>query len=212
MDCRACRRTPSRRLPGRRAADCRRKGATDRAEPASRPFTWSSASSAALRAASGSTAPSTCSTRRAHRSRRRADDRPAEAARIAAAARTALPIDRRPTARMNILFIGDIVGRPGRDLVRKGLRGARRALRHRSRHRERGELGRRVRHHARHRRHAARMGRRRDDVGQSHLGQEGSARLHRHRAAAAAAGELPCRRAGTRIVRGADAATAAPSA
>ena len=34
---------------------------------------------------------------------------------------------------MNLLFIGDIVGRPGRDLVRQGLRGARRAPRDRSR-------------------------------------------------------------------------------
>ena len=40
--------------------------------------------------------------------------------------------------------------------------------------------------------------RRRDDVGQSRLGQEGSARLHRRRAEAAAAGQLPGRRARAR--------------
>ena len=95
---------------------------------------------------------------------------------------------------IRILFIGDIVGRPGRELVRRGLRGARRPPSDRSRHRQRRERRRRLRHHARDRRPAARLGRRRDDLRQSHLGQEGSARLHRRRAAAAAAGQLPGRR------------------
>ena len=80
---------------------------------------------------------------------------------------------------MNILFIGDIVGRPGRELIRVGLRALVGSLQPRSRDRQRGEFGRRVRHHQRHRRHAARMGRRCHDVGQSHLGQEGGDALHR---------------------------------
>ena len=82
--------------------------------------------------------------------------------------------------------------------------GARRGARDRSRDRQRRELRRRLRHHARDRRPAARVGRRRHDVGQSHLGQEGSARLHRHRAAPAAAGQLPRRRAGQRQLPRAD--------
>ena len=51
------------------------------------------------------------------------------------------------------------------------------------------------------------LGRRRDDLRQSHLGQEGSARLHRRRAAAAAAGELPRRRARARQLPRAHRAT-----
>ena len=126
--------------------------------------------------------------------------------------------DRRSTSapsrhdRMNILFIGDIVGRPGRELVRQGLA----AL---------------VEHHAidlviANAENAAAgfgitreigeqlldCGRRRDDVGQSHLGQEGSARLHRHRAAPAAAGQLSRRRAGQRQLSRADARRREPSA
>ena len=96
----------------------------------------------------------------------------------------------RPIAVIRLLFIGDIVGRPGRDLVRRGLAALVDAPPDRSRHRQRRERRGRLRHHARDRRPAARLGRRRDDLGQSHLGQEGSARLHRRRAAAAAAGQL----------------------
>ena len=106
---------------------------------------------------------------------------------------------------MRILFIGDIVGRPGRELVRRGA-GARSSI---TTHvdlvianaenaaagfgitREIGDQ-------------LLELGRRRDDVGQSHLGQEGSARLHRRRAAAAAAGQLsrPACRATAAISRG----------
>ena len=77
---------------------------------------------------------------------------------------------------MNILFIGDIVGRPGRELMRKGLRTL---VEHHGvdlDDRQRRELRRWLRHHEGHRRRAARLGRGRDDVGQSHLGQEGGAR------------------------------------
>ena len=109
---------------------------------------------------------------------------------------------------MRILFIGDIVGRPGRELVQRGLRALVELSRDRPRHRQRRERGGRLRHHARDRRRAARLGRRRDDVRQSHLGQEGSARLHRHRAAPAAAGQLPRRRARQRQLPGAHRATA----
>ena len=56
--------------------------------------------------------------------------------------------------------------------------GARRAARHRPRHRQRRELGRRLRRHRRHRRDDPRLRRRRDDLRQSRLGQEGSARVH----------------------------------
>ena len=56
---------------------------------------------------------------------------------------------------MNILFIGDVFGRPGRDLVRSGLAAARPcALRHRLRHRQRRERRCRLRDHARDRRGA----------------------------------------------------------
>ena len=103
--------------------------------------------------------------------------------------------------RMNILFIGDIVGRPGRDLMRAGLDAIVSRLRRRFRDRQRRERRGRLRHHARNRRRPARARRRRDDVGQSHLGQEGSDRLHRRRGAAVAAGQLPGRRAGTRQLR-----------
>ena len=80
---------------------------------------------------------------------------------------------------MNILFIGDIVGRPGRELVRRACaalvehHGVDLVIANAE------NCRRRLRHHQGHRRHAARVRRRRDDVGQSHLGQEGSARLHR---------------------------------
>ncbi len=83
-------------------------------------------------------------------------------------------------------------------------RGHRRPPRDRPRDRQRGELRGRLRHHARDRRAAARLGRRRDDLGQSHLGQERSARLHRHRAAPAPPGQLPGRRPGQRQLPRAD--------
>src|SRR4029453_10361459 len=54
---------------------------------------------------------------------RRADDRPAQAARSPRERADNPDSDRLPATGMNILFIGDIVGRPGRELVRKGLRG-----------------------------------------------------------------------------------------
>ena len=93
---------------------------------------------------------------------------------------TARPGDpRRRHHLMNILFIGDIFGRPGRDLVRRGLRplvdryavdfviaNVENAAGGFGITREIGDA-------------LARLRRRRDDVRQSHLGQEGSARLHR---------------------------------
>ena len=97
---------------------------------------------------------------------------------------------------MNILFIGDIVGRPGRDLVRHGLPalaahyGVDLVIANAE------NAAARLRHHARDWRRDCRLRRRRHDVRQSHLGQEGGARLHRHRAAAAPSGQLPGRRAG----------------
>ena len=100
-----------------------------------------------------------------------------------------------------LLFIGDIVGQPGRELVRRGLA----AL---------------VAHHhidlviANVENAAAGFGvtpdiaddlfvvrRARDDRRQSHLGQEGDRSLLRRPAAAAAAGELPGRHAGPRRLR-----------
>ena len=69
-----------------------------------------------------------------------------------------------------------------------------RSPQHRHRHRERREFGRRFWNHPGDRPATARLGRGRHDVRQSHLGQERSARLHRHRATAVAAGELPRRR------------------
>jgi calcineurin-like phosphoesterase len=73
---------------------------------------------------------------------------------------------------MNILFIGDIVGRPGRELIRKGARalaekhGADLVIANAE------NAASRLRDHQGHRRHHARTWRRRDDIGQSHLGQE----------------------------------------
>ena len=110
---------------------------------------------------------------------------------------------------MRLLFIGDIVGRPGRELVQTGLSAlveppststssianAENAAAGFGITREIGDA-------------VARLGRRRDDVGQSHLGQERGARLHRHRAAAAAAGQLPRRRARQRQLSRAHRATA----
>ena len=51
--------------------------------------------------------------------------------------------------RMKLLFLGDIVGRPGRDLIRAARARARRAPRRRPRDRQRRERGRRRGHHAR---------------------------------------------------------------
>ena len=111
---------------------------------------------------------------------------------------------------MRILFIGDIVGRPGPRA------GPNRACRRWSTTtpstwssptpKTRPPAW----HHPRDRRRAARLGRRRDDLGQSHLGQEGSARLHRRRVPPAAAGQLPRRRAGQRQLSGADSRMARP--
>ena len=64
--------------------------------------------------------------------RRRADDRAAEARRAPRPARTRIPRHHPRRPRMKILFIGDIVGRPGRELMRKGLRAPRRAPRRRT--------------------------------------------------------------------------------
>ena len=58
---------------------------------------------------------------------------------------------------VRILFIGDIVGRPGRELVRRGLGPLVEHHQHRSRDRQRRECRRRLRHHARDRRPAPRM-------------------------------------------------------
>ena len=108
------------------------------------------------------------------------------------------PRDSRSTLKksdVRILFIGDIVGKPGRDLIRRGVgplvehhqidlvvANAENAAAGSGITREIGDqiLG---------------VGRRRDDVGQSHLVEAGSHRLHRRRAAAAAAGQLSRRRA-----------------
>ena len=99
---------------------------------------------------------------------------------------------------MNILFIGDVFGRPGRDLVRKGLRpltsyydvdfvvaNVENAAGGFGITREIGDSHRGLR-------------RRRHDVGQPHLGQEGGGGLRRRRASPAAARELPVGRAGPR--------------
>ena len=92
-----------------------------------------------------------------HASRRRADDRAAKLDERRGAAHR-IPIDAcSPSRAMNILFVGDIVGRPGRELIRKGLRALVDALRRRPRDRQRREFRRRIRRHQGHRRHAARV-------------------------------------------------------
>ena len=102
------------------------------------------------------------------------------------AARPRDPASRLPRPPMKILFIGDIFGKPGRDIVRKALP----ALV--DRHQidfviaNVRELGGGIRRHRRHRRRDPRLRRRRDDVGQPHLGQEGSPGLHPAPAEAAA--------------------------
>ena len=98
---------------------------------------------------------------------------------------------------MRILFVGDIFGKPGREIARRAIPALVAARRHRLRHRQRRELRRRLRRHRRHRRHDPRLRRRRDDDRQSRLGQEGSPRLHPAPAEAAAARRTsrPARRA-----------------
>jgi hypothetical protein len=106
-----CRAAAVRVLYRRRARRRGREGA-GRRRRRGRPFTWWSVSSA------GSPA-------RAARRRLRHPERPGHARRRRAHDRAA-ETDRAPGTgaryRMRILFIGDIVGRPGRDLVRLGLR------------------------------------------------------------------------------------------
>ena len=76
---------------------------------------------------------------------------------------------------VKLLFIGDIFGKPGRDLVRGGL--PRLVERHadRPRHRQRGEQRRRASASPARLARSCSLGRRRDDLRQPRLGQEGSA-------------------------------------
>ena len=120
----------ARALSRRRAARRRREGAAADA-PRNRRFTWSSASSAASRAPSALNGAFDIAA--APRDRRcdgeltivlpKLSDRRGQSHRIRSTAAA------RRSHAMKILFIGDIVGKPGRELVRKGLRRARRALR-----------------------------------------------------------------------------------
>ena len=124
----------------------------------------------------------------------------AQASPSAAAARIRIadqPTDRRGRRVMRLLFIGDIVGTPG-PRPRAPRRCRRSSTYHADRPRDRQRRERRRRASASRAKSATQLldcGRGRHDVGQSHLGQEGSDRLHRHRAAPAAPGQLPRRRA-----------------
>ena len=88
------------------------------------------------------------------------------------------------------LFLGDVVGRTGRQVVVDQLPQLRAALQARFRGGQRRELGRRLRHHGDHLRGPARRRRRRRDARQPRLRPEGGAGVHRAPAAAAAPDQL----------------------
>ncbi len=188
-----------------RCAGRRRKGTARADHVDRRAFISSSATSAALRAPSACIAAIDASQRTRPAQGRRAAHQPAEDP------RTPRPRDaddgrerrRRPHGPgMKLLFIGDIVARPGRELVRRGVRTLVRAPCDRPRDRQRRERRRRRRaSRVRFCDEVLKAGDRRADVRQSHLGQARGARVHRQQAAAAAAGQLSGRRAGRRIVR-----------
>ena len=91
---------------------------------------------------------------------------------------------------MNILFLGDIIGKPGRDAVTERLALSARAAETRSGHRQWRECRRRLRHHPRHRRGIVRRRRRCDHHRQSLGRPEGNPHLYRDGRPHPAAGEL----------------------
>ena len=143
---------------------------------------------------------------------RRVDDHSSQARRSSRPGADDSDSGRHAATGMNILFIGDIVGRPGRELIRKGLRGAHRSSRRRFHDRQRRERRRGFRCDEGHRRRAARLGRRCHDVRQSHLRQARGHPLHHEPTAPAASGQLPCRRRQVEARISRRRVTAAPSA
>ena len=105
-----------------------------------------------------------------------------------------------PGRRMRILFVGDVVGRPGRDAVEE-LLGAPGAPRRRRLHRQRRERRERHRRHPATRRPAARRGSGRNHARQPHVAPRGDRPVSRNLDRGRQAGQLPDRRAGTRSHR-----------
>ena len=178
----------------------------DRPSPACghrRATTWSNATSAASPGPSASTPPST----RARAAPRWPTASCASSCRSspsAAAAASLVPIDHGRRA-VKLLFIGDIVGRPGRDLVRVGLPALVAPPRHRLRDRQRRE--RRRRHSASRATSASSSSPRASTSSPRAITSGTSARCSTTsaRAAPAAAGQLPRRHAGPRRRAGARA-------
>ena len=99
---------------------------------------------------------------------------------------------------MRLLFLGDIVGRPGRSAVTERLPGLARALAARLRRHQRRERGRRLRHHRGDLRRDPGRRRRRHHARQPLLRPARGAGLHRAPAAPPAPGQLSARHAGPR--------------
>ena len=92
---------------------------------------------------------------------------------------------------MNVLMVGDVYGEPGRAAAVQARPPAAPGARHRPVRRQRRERRRRLRRHAADVPTVPRGGRRRDDVGQPHLGQAGDRRVHHEGEPPPAPGQLP---------------------